>query len=147
MKKAIIVLLLLFATTGFAQGLFGIADYDMSCIGTTEDTTAAFELFPYMTVRYAAADSIAQDSVDITCVFEVTADTNITLLGSVQWETLVTYTISVDSTVASDIITDTAIQNYKHGRFRAQGGTDNRVNHTGVTFEIMCIGWTETRRR
>jgi len=148
MKKIIILLFILaMPLMVHSQGLFDAADYDMSCIGTTPDTTATFELYPYMTVRYAAADSIAQDSVDITLVFEVTGDENVTLLSAVQWETLVTYTISADSTVASDIITDAAIQNYKHGRFRATGGSDNRTLNTGVTLEVCRFGWIESRRR
>jgi len=145
MKKLLIVLMLLLAYALLGQGLWEVTEFDLASASTGADTSSTFQLYPYMTIGYAAFDTSGDDSVDIDLVLQVSADSWVEVMGSVQWVTFETWTISSDSVFAHSVITDNPVPNYKKGRVIATGGSDNKIDSYTLT-EGYIAGWHQSGR-
>ncbi|MBC8459775.1 MAG: hypothetical protein H8D67_17425 [Deltaproteobacteria bacterium] len=92
---------------------------------TASDTSRVFPSEPTMTIFHYAADSIAQDSVNIELDYQVLGANN-------QWMSAKKCTVTVDSTSDGWMLTNSAIASGRSGRVVATGLTGNRKGGNGV---------------
>jgi hypothetical protein len=94
--------------------------------GTATDTSETFKLMWEHGVDLYGFDPSGEDSVDIDVEFQTCNDPDNSTVQALfsGWHTVWTATLSSDSTIFSDAITDTTGRN-KYGRFIWTGSDDN----------------------
>jgi len=142
MKKLFIILSLLVVENVFPQGQHvpvlvrpssvneANANSDtrtFKITGTGADTSAVFDIYPFMGNDFWAADTSASDSVAITIEFQTCTRSDTTYQNFFDsWKTVESWTITTDSIVVKNNITDNIIPIDLNGRYVITGGATNK---------------------
>jgi len=149
-----LLLFLFFASLIIAQGVHKTYQIQTPEGGTTfwckrdvSDTSRAFVTWPTMTLEAVGYDTSGQDSVHADIIFQMDSDTGITSSTTAEWTTVkhCTITSGSDSTKFTFKLTETAIENFKHGRIIVDPLGDN-IHKSYGAYEIILDGYIESRR-
>jgi hypothetical protein len=142
----------LFAVGLFAQGTHqdivvktpeGSSTFRIS--STNSDTSDVYHTFGTMSVRFWIGDSIggATDSSKIVFTLQGAPGNNGTGVMA-AYSTINAWTVSADSVVSNQLITDSTIVNYSHFRYILAGdATDNRHLGLGSIARILHMNFQE----
>ena len=149
MKKLLVLIVVLMSMQLFAQGNFkpyrvrpsSIISVDETAIttdsctfyisGTGTDTSAVFDAWPFMSNNFWCGDTVALDSVDIDIEYWSCTRADSTFQDMFDsWVLVESWTITSDSVVSKQAITDNIIPIDENGKYVVKGGADNKVNGT-----------------
>jgi len=147
MKKLILAICIwLMPVLVFGQGIFG-NDYiktnagstTWSILGTADDTSTVFTVFPYMSNVVWGNN---RNALDLAIVFQVNPDPAV---SDSTWKTTKTITLTTKNTPAFYDLTVTPIPISIWGRYIVTGNAGNSAV-TPSYLKIIQNGWTDTRR-
>ncbi len=139
MKKLLIVLIVLMSCMNVMAQRYGpvivfpedsagntVATRTFSITKEEADTSQIFDCWSDMSWCGWAADTTADDSVDLDVSFQMSVNlsTKFSDLFS-AWKTVETWTVTAESTVVKEHITDNSVPQESKGRYIVKGSTAN----------------------
>ncbi len=148
------LLLTLFCVSLYAQGIHqdinvltpeGSATFRIRSI--LSDTSATYGTYEIMSARFWVGDSIggATDSSAVTFTLQGSPGANASGVMA-AFSTVEAWTVSTDSTVSNQTITDQAMVNYAKFRYILTGGATNRKTNLGSLVKIIHMNYEPAQR-